>query len=93
MISRGDFHHNTISTGKAEHEWEVSCYSSHSYGRDEEFACRSNWGSNSEVSHIIISYHIMSYHIYSPSVDLYRYGIRHTVYISMQGVCHNTTLQ
>jgi len=44
MISRGDFHHNTISTGKAGGEWEVSCYSLHSYGRDEEFAFRSNWG-------------------------------------------------
>jgi hypothetical protein len=35
----------------------------------------------------------ISYHIYSPSVDLYRYGIHHTVYISMQGICHNTTIQ
>jgi hypothetical protein len=31
-------------------EWEVSWYSSHFYGRDKEFAFRSNWGSNSEVS-------------------------------------------
>ena len=27
-----------------------SCCSSHAYGRDEEFACRSNLGSNSEFS-------------------------------------------
>jgi hypothetical protein len=35
---------------------------------------------------------IISYHIYSPSIDLYRYGMRHTVYISMQGICHNTII-
>ena len=45
------------------------------------------------ISYHIISYHIISYHIYSPSVDLCRYGIRHTVYISMQGIYHNTTIQ
>jgi hypothetical protein len=50
------------------------------------------------ISYHIISYHIISYHIYSPSVDLYRYGMCHTVYISMQGICqhtiiHNITVQ
>ena len=35
------------------------------------------------------SYHIISYHIYSPSVDLYRYGMSHSLH-SMQGICHNT---
>jgi hypothetical protein len=30
-------------------EWDGSSYSSHSYGRDGKFACRSNWRSNSEV--------------------------------------------
>jgi len=48
MIGRGSFHHNTSYTGRVGSEWEGSCYSSYSYGRDEE--CRSNWGSNSEVS-------------------------------------------
>jgi hypothetical protein len=35
---------------------------------------------------------IISY-IYSPSVELYRYGMRHTVYVSMQGICHNTIIR
>jgi hypothetical protein len=43
-------------------------------------------------SFCVLSYHILSYHIYSPSVDLYRYGMHHTVYISMQGICHDTII-
>ena len=45
------------------------------------------------ISYHIISYLIISYHINSPSIDLYRYGIHHTLYISMQSICHNTTIQ
>jgi hypothetical protein len=33
-----------------------------------------------------------SYHIYSSSVGLYRYGMRHTVNISMKDICHNTII-
>jgi hypothetical protein len=40
------------------------------------------------ISYHIISYHIISYHIYSPSIDLYRHGISHTVNLSMQVMCH-----
>jgi hypothetical protein len=38
-----------------------------------------------------VAWHHIIY-IYSPSIDLYRYAICRTVYISMQGICHNTTI-
>jgi hypothetical protein len=45
------------------------------------------------VSIQFVLYHIIiSYHIYSPYGDLYRYAMRHTVYISMQVICHNTVI-
>jgi hypothetical protein len=36
---------------------------------------------------------VIIYHIYSRSIYLYRYGMHHTVYISMQGICHNTIIR
>jgi hypothetical protein len=50
-------------------------------------------GVNGGTENTIIIITILLYYIYSPSIDLYRYAMRHTVYISMQGICHNTIIR